>query len=371
MPHVVVIGAGITGVTSAYELIKLGYEVTVIDRHLFPAMETSFANGGQLSACNAEVWNQKATVLKGIKWMSKKDAPLLLNPSFSVHKYRWLVEFLTHIKDYKVNTIETVRLALLARQRLFEIAEKENIAFDLSDTRKILRFIPLKKENNEFKFERKDMNFLFEEPFKIFTYANLVLSLFFMIEILVLFVVGIGVGTFGTLIGIGGGLIMIPLFTFALTPSIFHSAPEIVGTSLFGVFLNALSGTYAYVKQHRVYFKAAIPFAIATLPGAILGSLVSDYFTGPTFSLSYGIFILIISAIMYWNSSNKKAIATNFDETLFIARKKLGIILSMFVGFISSIFGIGGGIIHVPVMIYALAFPPHMATATSHFVLAV
>ena len=66
MPHVVVIGAGITGVTSAYELIKLGYQVTVIERHLFPAMETSFANGGQLSACNAEVWNQKATVLKGI-----------------------------------------------------------------------------------------------------------------------------------------------------------------------------------------------------------------------------------------------------------------------------------------------------------------
>ncbi|WP_333663331.1 D-amino acid dehydrogenase [Acinetobacter sp.] len=131
MPHIVVIGAGITGVTSAYELIKLGYQVTVIDRHLFPAMETSFANGGQLSACNAEVWNQKATVLKGIKWMSKKDAPLLLNPSFSLHKYRWLVEFLTHIKNYKANTIETIRLALLARQRLFEIAEKENISFDL------------------------------------------------------------------------------------------------------------------------------------------------------------------------------------------------------------------------------------------------
>ena len=145
MPHVVVIGAGITGVTSAYELIKLGYEVTVIDRHLFPAMETSFANGGQLSACNAEVWNQKATVLKGIKWMSKKDAPLLLNPSFSVHKYRWLVEFLTHIKDYKVNTIETVRLALLARQRLFEIAEKENIAFDL-EKRGILHMYHTKQD---------------------------------------------------------------------------------------------------------------------------------------------------------------------------------------------------------------------------------
>ena len=58
MSHIIVIGAGITGVTSAYELAKLGYQVTVIDRHLFPAMETSFANGGQLSACNAEVWNQ-------------------------------------------------------------------------------------------------------------------------------------------------------------------------------------------------------------------------------------------------------------------------------------------------------------------------
>ena len=76
-----------------------------------------------------------------------------------------------------------------------------------------------------------------------------------MIEILVLFVVGIGVGTFGTLIGIGGGLIMIPLFTFALTPSIFHSAPEIVGTSLFGVFLNALSGTYAYVNNIEFILK--------------------------------------------------------------------------------------------------------------------
>ena len=54
MCHVVVIGAGITGVTTAYELSQLGYQVTVVDRHLFPAMETSFANGGQLSACNAE-----------------------------------------------------------------------------------------------------------------------------------------------------------------------------------------------------------------------------------------------------------------------------------------------------------------------------
>ena len=139
MPHIIVIGSGITGVTSAYELSQLGYDVTVIDKHLYPAMETSFANGGQLSACNAEVWNQKSTVLKGIKWMSRKDAPLLLNPSFDLHKYAWLVEFLGHIKHYENNTRDTVKLALMARKRLFDIAEQEHIQFDL-EKRGILHF---------------------------------------------------------------------------------------------------------------------------------------------------------------------------------------------------------------------------------------
>ena len=139
MPHIIVIGSGITGVTTAYELAQLGYHVTVIEKHLYPAMETSFANGGQLSACNSEVWNQRATVLKGIKWMSKKDAPLLINPSFDLHKYGWLMEFLNHIKHYSGNTIDTVKLALLARKRMFEVAEKEHIDFNL-EKKGILHF---------------------------------------------------------------------------------------------------------------------------------------------------------------------------------------------------------------------------------------
>ncbi len=131
MSHVAVIGAGITGITSAYILNSLGYQVTVLDQHLYAAMETSYANGGQLSACNAEVWNTQATVKKGLKWMSKKDAPLLLNPSFSLQKYSWLFEFLRHIPAYETNTVETVRLALLAREKMFEIAETEGFEFDL------------------------------------------------------------------------------------------------------------------------------------------------------------------------------------------------------------------------------------------------
>ena len=86
MPHIAIIGAGITGVTTAYALLERGYRVTVLDRHRYAAMETSFANGGQLSASNAEVWNSAATILKGLRWMLRSDAPLLMNPKPSWHK---------------------------------------------------------------------------------------------------------------------------------------------------------------------------------------------------------------------------------------------------------------------------------------------
>lgn len=131
MPRIAIIGAGITGVTSAYALCKLGYQVTVYDRQRYPAMETSYANGGQLSASNAEVWNNTATILKGLRWMLRKNAPLLLNPRFSWHKYSWLAQFMGQIPNYRDNTIATTRLAIQARQHLFDMAEAEGIDFDL------------------------------------------------------------------------------------------------------------------------------------------------------------------------------------------------------------------------------------------------
>jgi len=131
MSHIAILGAGITGVTTAYALISRGYQVTVFDKHRYPAMETSYANGGQLSACNAEVWNNTSTVFKGLKWMMRRDAPLLMNPKPSWHKYSWMAEFVRHIPNYKKNTIETARMAIAAREHLFRIAETENIDFDL------------------------------------------------------------------------------------------------------------------------------------------------------------------------------------------------------------------------------------------------
>lgn len=131
MRQIAVIGAGITGITTAYALNEKGYDVTVIDRQRYAAMETSFANGGQLSASNAEVWNSWATVLKGIKWMFTPDAPLLMNPKPSWHKYSWMAEFLGNIPNYKANTVETTRLAIQARNVMFEIAAREGIDFNL------------------------------------------------------------------------------------------------------------------------------------------------------------------------------------------------------------------------------------------------
>jgi D-amino-acid dehydrogenase len=131
MKNIAVIGGGITGVTTAYALVKRGFSVTLFEKNRYAAMETSFANGGQLSASNAEVWNNWSTILKGLKWMVKSDAPLLVNPKPSWHKMSWFAEFVANIPNYRSNTIETTRLAIAAREHLFAWAEQEGIDFDL------------------------------------------------------------------------------------------------------------------------------------------------------------------------------------------------------------------------------------------------
>ncbi|MGE0315398.1 MAG: D-amino acid dehydrogenase [Lautropia sp.] len=131
MQSIAVVGGGITGVTTAYALAKRGYEVTLFEQHRYVAMETSFANGGQLSASNAEVWTHGSTLLKGLKWMLRKDAPLLVDPRPTWHKLSWFAEFVASIPRYRPNTVATARLAVAARRHLFAWAEAEGIDFDL------------------------------------------------------------------------------------------------------------------------------------------------------------------------------------------------------------------------------------------------
>ena len=161
MKKVAVIGAGIAGTTTAYALLKKCYNVTIIDSRRYPAMATSYANGGQLSASNAETWNTPKNVMNGIKWMFKPDAPLLFNPSPEIQKYKWMMGFLwaTLKGEHKKNTLETIDMAKKARETYFKIAEDEGIEFELLK-KGILRFYDSEKE---FKLDQAKKSWLDQE----------------------------------------------------------------------------------------------------------------------------------------------------------------------------------------------------------------
>jgi D-amino-acid dehydrogenase len=134
MKKIAVIGAGITGILAAYYLARAGHKVTVLEQERHPAMKTSFANGGQVSVSNSEVWTTWSNVGKGIKWMFQKDAPLLIRPKPSISKIKWMTKFLwnTLKGDYARNTAATIRLGMESRSLYKEIIEEEGLSFDQS-----------------------------------------------------------------------------------------------------------------------------------------------------------------------------------------------------------------------------------------------
>jgi D-amino-acid dehydrogenase len=134
MKKVAVIGAGIAGILAAYYLSKAGHKVIVLEQESYPAMRTSYANGGQVSVSNSEVWTTWSNIRKGIKWMFQKDAPLLIRPAPSWSKIKWMSKFLWHTVslDYARNTSETIRLGLESRRLYKEIIREEGLEFDQS-----------------------------------------------------------------------------------------------------------------------------------------------------------------------------------------------------------------------------------------------
>jgi hypothetical protein len=196
---------------------------------------------------------------------------------------------------------------------------------------------------------------------------------------------GFVIGAYGTLIGAGGGFLMVPLLLL-LYPK---ESPEILTSiSLAVVFFNAASGSVAYARMKRVDYKSGIIFSIATIPGAILGALTTAYFQRWLFDLVFGILMITASVYLMMHpgeepetsagllqSSNFKSARSLVDSNgsgySFSYNPLLGTGLSLFVGYISSLLGVGGGFIHVPILVRLLNFPVHIATATSHFVLAV
>ena len=125
-----VIGGGISGVTTAYYLARKGYDVTVVERERYTGMGTSYANGSQLSASNAETWNSWGNVKKGLKWMFQADAPLKISPKPELAKVGWMARFIANIPNRDKNTLETCRMALAAHDHYRAIADEESVEFD-------------------------------------------------------------------------------------------------------------------------------------------------------------------------------------------------------------------------------------------------
>lgn len=177
---------------------------------------------------------------------------------------------------------------------------------------------------------------------------------------------GILVGLLGALLGIGGGMVIVPLLVFA-----WHYEPQLaIGTSVLVVLLNAVSGTWGYIRQKKACVDAALKFAVATVPGAFLGSYAAEYLQGRLFYLVFGAFF-VLAAINMYCKANKEAAGKTAGVVPEVYNWKLGVLCSVGVGFLASILGIGGGIVHVPFMVYVLNFPVHVAIATSTCILAV
>ena len=206
-----------------------------------------------------------------------------------------------------------------------------------------------------------------------------------MESIYLLILVGFFIGTCGTLIGAGGGFILVPLLI------LFHpelSAEEISALSMAVVACNAVSGTIAYAFNKRIDYQAGFYFAAATLPGSILGVMTTSILSRGIFDLIFGFVLVGLAVLVYWKSGNSFSATSTTEnpQSGLLFRKltdksgetftysynlKKGAFLSVLVGYFSPLFGIGGGIIHVPAMVQWLKFPVHIATATSHFILAI
>lgn len=178
-------------------------------------------------------------------------------------------------------------------------------------------------------------------------------------EILILIIVSFGAGTLGSLLGLGGGFIIGPALTFmSLAPS------QVASTSLFGVFSNSVSATIAYSRQKRIDYSLGIKFSLFAVPGAIIGAYVSRFISLPEFKFYFAL-ILIGTSIYILRKNALKERATKPSSAVMM----LCYASSFFAGILASLFGVGGGVVFMPVMVGLLGMSVHSSAPTSQFIL--
>lgn len=202
------------------------------------------------------------------------------------------------------------------------------------------------------------------------------------VHYLLLVALGGGAGALGTLIGAGGGFVLVPMLLL-LYPH--ESALTVSSISLAVVVFNAASGAWAYARMGRVDYRSGLLFAAATIPGAIAGALTVDYVPRLLFNAVFGLLMILLAAYLLSRRKERTQLRRSPRARLtvrtviekggatytFAYNGRWGVGLSVFVGYLSSLLGIGGGIIHVPALVRLLNFPIQIATATSQFILAI
>jgi D-amino-acid dehydrogenase len=143
----IVLGAGVVGVTTAYWAMRAGMSVCVVDRRPKAGLETSFANGGQISVSHAEPWANPGAPLKVLKWLLDGDAPLLFRPRMDWRQWYWIAQFIVDCMPHRArrHTVEIVRAAAQSRSLLNEICLTERLEYDQRH-RGILHFYRDKRE---------------------------------------------------------------------------------------------------------------------------------------------------------------------------------------------------------------------------------
>ena len=180
-----------------------------------------------------------------------------------------------------------------------------------------------------------------------------------MFEEIWLVPLGFIAGILGSIIGLGGGIIIVPVLTFmGFSPTL------AVSNSLFAVFSNSVGSTIEYAKQKRVEFSLGWKLGLMTVPGTILGAFISSDLSSEIFKILFAL-VLISSASYIFLKRKIEEKPVDISRLLLVFSAGA----SFFAGIISSLFGIGGGLIFVPLMVVALGISIKRAAPTSQFIL--
>jgi uncharacterized membrane protein YfcA len=189
---------------------------------------------------------------------------------------------------------------------------------------------------------------------------------------------GIAVGAYGTLVGAGGGFALVPILLLVYPR---QSAAQLTAVSLAVVFANVVSGSISYARLRRIDYRTGLILAPATIPGAVIGALVVGAIPRAAFDAVMGSALILVAGFLLLKPSGNVPIGLNgrsvVSRTLIDSdgnryqyrfNQALAIVASFGIGFVSSLLGIGGGIVQVPILTTFFGFPAHVASATSQFV---